>query len=101
MELVEEIHGRVIVVTARGRLDGSTSQAFGARLEKLAATPEPRLVVSLPCASRWNSTGPRLLATMILRRPTREETSSSGAACCWRAGMRIAPGTNHATHAHD
>ena len=45
MELIEEIHGRVVVVTARGRLDGSTSPAFGARLEKLAATSEPPLVV--------------------------------------------------------
>src|SRR5258708_306542 len=81
-------------IQVSGRLAASAASA-------VTTPPEPRLVVSLPCASRWNSTGPRLLATMILRPPTREETSSSGAGCCGRAGMRIAPGTHHATHAHD
>jgi anti-anti-sigma factor len=67
MELVEEIHGRVVVVTARGRLDGSTSQAFGARLEKLAATPEPRLVIDFSGIDFVSSAGLRVVLMALKR----------------------------------
>jgi anti-anti-sigma factor len=67
MELVEEVHGRVVLVTARGRLDGSTSQAFGARLEKLAATSEPRLVVDFSGVDFVSSAGLRVVLTVLKR----------------------------------
>jgi len=67
VNLVEETHGRVVVVTARGRLDGSTSQAFGARLEKLAATPEPRLIVDFSGIEFVSSAGLRAVLTALKR----------------------------------
>ena len=67
MELVEEVQGRVVVVSARGRLDGSTSQAFGARLEKLAATSEPRLVVDFSGIDFVSSAGLRVVLTVLKR----------------------------------
>jgi anti-sigma B factor antagonist/stage II sporulation protein AA (anti-sigma F factor antagonist) len=67
MELVEEICGRVVVVTARGRLDGSTSPAFGTRLAKLAATSEPRLVVDFSGVDFVSSAGLRVVLTLLKR----------------------------------
>jgi anti-anti-sigma factor len=67
MEFAEETHGRVVVVTARGRLDGTTSQAFGARLEKLAATSEPRLVVDFSGIEFVSSAGLRVVLTLLKR----------------------------------
>jgi anti-anti-sigma factor len=67
MELVEEIHGRVVVVTAHGRLDGSTSPAFGTRLEKLAATSEPRLVVDFSGIDFVSSAGLRVVLSLLKR----------------------------------
>jgi anti-anti-sigma factor len=67
MELVEEVQGRVLVVTARGRLDGSTSQAFGARLEKLTATSQPRLVVDFSGIDFVSSAGLRVVLSLLKR----------------------------------
>jgi anti-anti-sigma factor len=68
MEFVEETHGRVVVVvTAHGRLDGSTSQAFGARLERLAATSEPRLVMDFSGIEFVSSAGLRVVLTVLKR----------------------------------
>ncbi len=67
MELIEETHGRVVVVTARGRLDGSTAQAFGARLEKLATAPEPRLLVDFSGIDFVSSAGLRVVLTLLKR----------------------------------
>jgi anti-sigma B factor antagonist/stage II sporulation protein AA (anti-sigma F factor antagonist) len=67
MELVEEIHGRVVLVTARGRLDGSTSPAFSARMEKLAAVPQPRLVVDFSGIDFVSSAGLRVVLTLLKR----------------------------------
>jgi anti-anti-sigma factor len=67
MELVEEVHGRVVLVTARGRLDGSTSPAFAARMEKLAATPQPRLVVDFSGIDFVSSAGLRVVLTLLKR----------------------------------
>jgi anti-anti-sigma factor len=67
MELVEEMHGRVMVVTARGRLDGSTSPAFGARRESLAARSEPRLVVDFSGIDFVSSAGLRVVLTVLKR----------------------------------
>jgi len=67
MELVEEIEGRVVVVTVRGRLDGSTSPAFGARLESLTATSEPRLVVDCSGIDFVSSAGLRVVISVLKR----------------------------------
>jgi anti-anti-sigma factor len=67
MELVEEVHGRVVVVTARGRLDGSTSQAFSARLESLLAKAEPRLVLDCAGIDFMSSAGLRVVLTVLKR----------------------------------
>jgi anti-anti-sigma factor len=67
MELAEEVQGRVVVVTARGRLDGSTSQAFGARLESLVARPEPRLVVDFSGVDFVSSAGLRVVFLVLKR----------------------------------
>lgn len=67
MELVEEVHGRLVVVTARGRLDGSTSQAFAARMEKLAAASEPRLLVDFAEVDFVSSAGLRAVLSVLKR----------------------------------
>jgi len=67
MELVEEVHGRVVLVTARGRLDGSTSQAFGERLETLAKGTEPRLVVDFSGIDFVSSAGLRVVLSLLKR----------------------------------
>jgi anti-anti-sigma factor len=67
MNLVEEIHGRVVLVTARGRLDGSTSAAFSAQMEKLTVTPQPRLVVDFSGVDFVSSAGLRVVLTLLKR----------------------------------
>ena len=67
MEVTEEVQGRVVVVTARGRLDGSSSQAFGARLEKLASGTEPRLLVDFSGVDFVSSAGLRVVLTVLKR----------------------------------
>jgi anti-anti-sigma factor len=67
MELMEKVEGRVVVVTARGRLDGSTSPAFGARLESLAAKTDPRLVVDLAGVDFVSSAGLRVVLSVLKR----------------------------------
>jgi stage II sporulation protein AA (anti-sigma F factor antagonist) len=67
MEMTEEVQGRVVVVTARGRLDGTTSQAFGERLEKLVATPEPRLLVDFSGVDFVSSAGLRVVLALLKR----------------------------------
>src|SRR5579862_686451 len=67
MELTEEIHGRVVVGIARGRLDGNTSQTFAARVEKLAAVPQPRLVVDFSGVDFVSSPSLRVVLTLLKR----------------------------------
>jgi anti-anti-sigma factor len=67
MELTEETQGRVVVVTARGRLDGSTSPAFGAKLQSLAARAEPRLVVDCSGIDFVSSAGLRVVLAVLKR----------------------------------
>ena len=47
MVITEHTHGRVLLLTASGRLDGNTSAAFTARIEPLISGNEPRLVLDL------------------------------------------------------
>jgi anti-anti-sigma factor len=67
MEVIEEVQGRVMVVTARGRLDGNTSQAFGARLEKLTVGSEPRLLVDCTGIDFMSSAGLRVVLALLKR----------------------------------
>jgi anti-anti-sigma factor len=67
MELTEELQGRVVIVTARGRLDGNTCQAFGARLEKLTAGAQPRLLVDFSGIEFVSSAGLRVVLSLIKR----------------------------------
>lgn len=67
MELAEEVHGRVIVVTLRGRLDGSTSPAFGARLETLAEKSEPHLLLDFSGIDFVSSAGLRAVLSIFKR----------------------------------
>jgi anti-sigma B factor antagonist len=67
MELTEEVHGRVVVVTARGRLDQSASAAFGAQLEKLAAASQPRLLIDFAGVDYVSSAGLRAVLALLKR----------------------------------
>ena len=67
MELSEKSHGRVTVVTARGRLDGNTSGAFGAHLENFTAVSEPRLVVDFAGVDFVSSAGLRAVLVVLKR----------------------------------
>jgi anti-anti-sigma factor len=67
MDLSEEVHGRLVVVTARGRLDGASSQAFGARLEQLAAVPHPRILVDCSGIDFVSSAGLRVVLSALKR----------------------------------
>jgi anti-anti-sigma factor len=67
MEMIDEVFGRVVVVTARGRLDGSSSQKFGAHLEKLVDRPEPRLLVDFSGVEFVSSAGLRAVLAVLKR----------------------------------
>ena len=67
LELVEEKDGRVVVVTVRGRLDSNTSQAFGARLEMLAALAEPRVVLDFAGIEFMSSAGLQVILALHKR----------------------------------
>jgi anti-anti-sigma factor len=64
MDVTEELHGRVAVVTARGRLDGATSGIFAERLERLASAAQPRLVVDFSGVDFISSAGLRAVLTL-------------------------------------
>jgi stage II sporulation protein AA (anti-sigma F factor antagonist) len=65
MMITEEPHGRVLLVAASGRLDGSTSSAFAARLEPLVARAEPRLVLDLSGVEFISSAGLRAVLSVF------------------------------------
>lgn len=65
MEIAEETQGRVTIVSARGPLDGSTSPAFGERLQYLASKEEPRILVDLSGVSFISSAGLRAVSTAL------------------------------------
>jgi anti-sigma B factor antagonist len=67
MELLEEKHGRITLVIARGRLDGSTSATFGQRLEKLAVSPDPRMVIDFGGIEFVSSAGLRAVLSVLKR----------------------------------
>jgi anti-anti-sigma factor len=61
MELIQEKHGRVVLIIARGRLDGRSSEEFNAQLTQSVITVEPRLVVDLSGIEFLSSAGLRVL----------------------------------------
>jgi len=62
MRIVEEPHGRVLVVTASGRLDGNSSGAFAEKIEPLIAGREPRLCWT----SRASTSSPATSAILVV-----------------------------------
>lgn|SRR5262245_66065255 len=65
MEVSEQQVGRVWVVTARGRLDGTTSGAFTARVEALVTGTEPRLLVDFSGVDFVSSAGLRAVLMLV------------------------------------
>src|SRR5262249_34874629 len=59
--------GGGVVVPPRGRLNGSTSQAFATRLEPLTESPEPRLVADSPGIAFVSSAGLRVFLSFLKR----------------------------------
>lgn len=67
MEIAQEPHGRVLIVTASGRLDGSTCGDFAARLEPLIAGNAPRLLIDFSGIDFVSSAGLRVVLTLVRR----------------------------------
>ena len=65
MEIAEEIIGRVIIVSPRGRLDSVTSPIFGNRLQQLASKPEPCLLIDLSGVTFISSAGLRAVTAAL------------------------------------
>lgn len=65
MELNDELVGDICVVTARGRLDGSTSALFAERLEKLIGAGQPKLLVDFSGIDFVTSAGLRVVLTVL------------------------------------
>jgi anti-anti-sigma factor len=65
MDITEEHVGRVVVATARGRLDGTASQDFGARLDKLVAGAQPRVLVDFSGVDFVSSAGLRAVLFVL------------------------------------
>jgi|HubBroStandDraft_6_1064221.scaffolds.fasta_scaffold1462410_2 anti-anti-sigma factor len=65
MRIVEEPHGRVLVVTASGRLDGNSSGAFAEKIEPLIAGFEPRLLLDFSGIDFVSSAGLRVVLSLL------------------------------------
>src|SRR5665213_2881642 len=65
MEIAEEAFGRVMTVSARGRLDATTSPAFGNRLQQFASNPEARLLIDLSGVTFISSAGLRVVMAAL------------------------------------
>lgn len=65
MVITEQPHGRVLLLTASGRLDGSTSAAFMTRIEPLIAGSEPRLVIDFSGVDFISSAGLRAVLSLF------------------------------------
>jgi anti-anti-sigma factor len=62
---VEEPHGRVLVVTASGRLDGNTSSTFAEKIEPLIRGSEPRLLLDFSGIDFVSSAGLRVVLALV------------------------------------
>jgi anti-anti-sigma factor len=65
MRIVEEPHGRVLVVTATGRLDGHTSGAFAEKIEPLITGSQPRLLLDCSGIDFVSSAGLRVVLSLV------------------------------------
>ncbi len=65
MDISEQQVGRVWVVTARGRLDGTTSGVFTQRIDALVTGSEPRLLVDFADVEFVSSAGLRAVLTLV------------------------------------
>lgn len=67
MQIDEEPVGDIHVVTAQGRLDGSTSAMFTERFEKLIGGTQPKLLVDLSGIEFVTSAGLRAVLGVVKR----------------------------------
>jgi anti-anti-sigma factor len=65
MDISEQQIGRVWVVTARGRLDGTTSGAFADHIDALVTGTEPRVLVDFSGIEFVSSAGLRAILTTV------------------------------------
>lgn len=65
MDLSEQQVGRVWVVTARGRLDATTSAVFAQRIDGLITEAEPRVLVDFAAVEFVSSAGLRAVLTLV------------------------------------
>ena len=65
MDLSEQRIGRIWVVTARGRLDGVSSERFAQHINALVTEPEPRLIVDFSDVDFVSSAGLRAVLTLV------------------------------------
>jgi anti-anti-sigma factor len=65
MEISDESRAGVVVVTARGRLDGASSGMFAAHLERLVSAGQARLVVDFSGVDFVSSAGLRAVLTLV------------------------------------
>ncbi len=67
MEIRDESIGDVRVVTARGRLDGTASGAFGERIQALIDSDRPKLLIDFAGIDFVTSAGLRAVLTILKR----------------------------------
>jgi len=65
MDLSEQQVGRVWVVTARGRLDATTSNMFAQKIDALVTGSEPRLLVDFADVDFVSSAGLRAVLMLV------------------------------------
>jgi anti-anti-sigma factor len=65
MQIDHEVSGDVCVVTAQGRLDGTTSSIFAERLEKLISSDKPKLLIDLAGVDFVTSAGLRAVLGVV------------------------------------
>jgi anti-anti-sigma factor len=65
MKIVEEPHGRVLLVTASGRLDGNSSGAFAEKIGSLITGVEPRLLLDCSGIDFVSSAGLRVVLSLL------------------------------------
>jgi anti-anti-sigma factor len=65
MEISDEFTGDICVVSARGRLDGNSSEQFGGRLEALIAPDQSKLLVDFSGINFVTSAGLRAVILVL------------------------------------
>ena len=85
MEIKEESQAGVTVITARGRLDGASSNMFAERLGKAVSGSRPRIVVDFAGVEFVSSAGLRAVLMLVKKV---KAANGSFALCAVRAPVR-------------